>query len=185
MEEKLFLEALAIVNSSARLPDTAHDEVLPGIFLSEASTAKNKHLLGEMGITHIINCCEGVARTQVATGPVYYEQPMSYFGIPGMDIATFDMSIHFEATHKFIKDGLASGGRVLVHCKEGISRSATVVIAHLMQTGVPVVEAVRHVKQRRRIFPNDGFLRQLVAFELTLRPVSTPTGAAVPVSESV
>ncbi len=79
---------------------------------------------------------------------------------------------------RLIEEALACGGRVLVHCKEGISRSATIVVAHLMQTGVPMLEALAHVKKRRSVFPNDGFLRQLAAFELQLRTVSDADSAA-------
>ena len=34
---------------------------------------------------------------------------------------------------RFMKNAFATGGRVLVHCYAGISRSATTVIAYLMK----------------------------------------------------
>ena len=60
-----------------------------------------------------------------------------------------------------------------MHCFAGVSRSATIVIAYLMQElGMSLVDAMQHVrKQRYFINPNDGFRRQLQAFqrELTLK----------------
>lgn len=60
-----------------------------------------------------------------------------------------------------------SGGRVLVHCQAGISRSATICLAYLMHTQrVKLDEAFDFVKQRRQVIsPNLAFLGQLLQFE--------------------
>lgn len=61
-------------------------------------------------------------------------------------------------------------GRILVHCAVGVSRSATLVLAYLMiQHRMPLVEAIKTVKDHRGIIPNRGFLRQLVALDNALR----------------
>jgi atypical dual specificity phosphatase len=52
--------------------------------------------------------------------------------------------------------------KLLVHCVMGRSRSATLFLAYLMICkNMTVVDAVDHVKRRRRIIPNWGFLKQL------------------------
>ena len=43
-----------------------------------------------------------------------------------------DIARHFEDAHAFITDGLRSGSSVLVHCRAGISRSASVVVSYVM-----------------------------------------------------
>lgn len=60
-----------------------------------------------------------------------------------------------------------SGGRVLVHCQAGISRSATICLAYLMHTQrVRLDEAFDFVKQRRHVIsPNLAFMGQLLQFE--------------------
>ena len=60
-----------------------------------------------------------------------------------------------------------SGGRVLVHCQAGISRSATICLAYLMHTQrVKLDEAFDFVKQRRQVIsPNLAFMGQLLQFE--------------------
>lgn len=60
-----------------------------------------------------------------------------------------------------------SGGRVLVHCQAGISRSATICLAYLMHTQrVKLDEAFDFVKRRRQVIsPNLGFMGQLLQFE--------------------
>lgn len=168
--KKLFNEAQAIIDSCHILPNTAYDEIVSNVFLSEVSFAKNTYGLHKLGITHIVNCCEGNAPTQVPTCAAYYEDKFSYLGIPCIDTETYNISQHFESTYEFINNALIQNGRVLVHCREGISRSATIVIAYLMYRGVDMLQAVRSVKDRRSIFPNDGFLQQLAILEVTLRP---------------
>lgn len=50
----------------------------------------------------------------------------------------------------------------MVHCREGISRSATLALAYLMiKKGLKAQEAMRTVRAQREIIPNDGFLQQL------------------------
>lgn len=60
-----------------------------------------------------------------------------------------------------------SGGRVLVHCQAGISRSATICLAYLMQAQrVRLDEAFDFVKRRRQVIsPNLAFMGQLLQFE--------------------
>ncbi|KAL1264827.1 hypothetical protein QQF64_005182 [Cirrhinus molitorella] len=60
--------------------------------------------------------------------------------------------------------------RVLVHCAVGVSRSASLVVAYLMiHQHLSLLDAIKAVKQRRWIFPNRGFLKQLRALDATLR----------------
>lgn len=53
-------------------------------------------------------------------------------------------------------------GKVLVHCREGYSRSTTLVLAYLMTCcHMTVQDALRHVRRLREVGPNEGFLQQL------------------------
>lgn len=68
---------------------------------------------------------------------------------------------------QFIDSALASGGRVLVHCGDGISRSPAVVTAYVMcQLALPHDEAFAYVQQRRFcVSPNQGFHHQIEAYQ--------------------
>lgn len=60
-------------------------------------------------------------------------------------------------------------GKILVHCQVGISRSATIVLAYLMlKQNMTLVEAIKKVKDERGIYPNQGFLRQLINLHIKL-----------------
>ena len=53
-------------------------------------------------------------------------------------------------------------GKVYVHCQQGVSRSATIVLSFLMQKRqMKLMDAVKCVRDKREIFPNEGFQKQL------------------------
>lgn len=71
----------------------------------------------------------------------------------------------------FVTDSVRRcGGKILVHCKAGISRSATICIAYLMvHKSLTLDQAFDHVRSRREIIsPNMSFMQQLFEFERML-----------------
>lgn len=82
------------------------------------------------------------------------------------DLPKEDLLKYMDETKQFIDEGL-SKGVVLVHCYYGVSRSATVVIAYIMQKyTLSYSEAFEKVKAKRSIvFPNQGFVAQLKLYK--------------------
>uniref|UniRef100_A0A8C4ZU65 Dual specificity protein phosphatase n=1 Tax=Gadus morhua TaxID=8049 RepID=A0A8C4ZU65_GADMO len=121
----------------------------------------------KMGVTHVLNAAEGT-RNSVNTGADYYDDmAVVYFGLVAVDVVGFDLSQYFYSAAKFIHEALHT---LLVHCVMGRSRSATLFLAYLMiYHNMTVVDAVDHVKQRRRIIPNWGFLKQLRQLDESLQ----------------
>lgn len=68
---------------------------------------------------------------------------------------------------------LSGAARVFVHCAVGVSRSASIVLAYLMiHQHHSLLEAILKVKERRWIFPNSGFLKQLRTLDVKLQEAS-------------
>jgi len=119
----------------------------------------------ELGITHVLSVC-----------PEYPSKGPRHLCIPVQDSEYEDLLIHLPQACHFIQTALDAGGKVLVHCVMGISRSVTVVCAFLMETRhMSSINALSYVKKRRpQIHPNYGFIKQLKVFEETgYRPSST------------
>merc|ERR1719329_1862725 len=81
----------------------------------------------------------------------------------------------------FLQKYLQPNARILVHCAIGVNRSATIVVAWLMDSrGWSLDEAFRFVESRRPIVdPVDGHMDQLEAFQQARLQLVPP---AVPVS---
>ncbi|XP_064611978.1 dual specificity protein phosphatase 3-like [Liolophura sinensis] len=145
------------------VPKDNYNEVYPNILLGNRHVAKDKALLQQLEVTHVLNAAQGVKFNQIPTSQDFYEDvSIQYLGIPAMDISTYKMSKHFEEAAEFIDKALSSGGKVFVHCMMGVSRSATLIIAYLMmKKQMTVTDSIMQIRSKRAIFPNDGFLLQL------------------------
>jgi hypothetical protein len=124
------------------------------------------------GVGAIINCTPHI--------PCYHRRTMiQYCQIPVRDHAGADMlTTHYlqEAT-SFLNGRLRQGMSVLVHCEMGVSRSATVCIAYLMQYhNMTRDQAYIILKQRRpSINPNEGFWQQLLLWQHQHRTAASIT----------
>ncbi|KAM9804183.1 dual specificity phosphatase 29-like [Neosynchiropus ocellatus] len=147
------------------------NQVWPSIYIGDEKTALERPGLRELGITHVLNAAEG-KWNNVLTGPDYYcDMNVRYFGVEADDKPTFNISQFFGSAAHFIHEALSlPENKILVHCVMGRSRSATLVLAYLMMKhNLTVVDAIEHVRQRRCILPNHGFLKQLRALDISLQ----------------
>ncbi|XP_064635492.1 dual specificity protein phosphatase 3-like [Lineus longissimus] len=145
------------------LPNEAYHEVYPSIFLGEASAAKSRHLLKRLGVTHVLNAAKGKGQFWVDTGKAFYREfGMEFLGIEATDTLNFKLNEHFDEAADFIDNAIKSKGKVMANCVQGVSRSATLVLAYLMlKCKMTAQDAVRTVRDQREISPNAGFLQQL------------------------
>ena len=112
----------------------------------------------------------GVVRIVNATShePCHFQgQGIDYLHVDIDDNENAKIGKYFTECSAFIADGLDAGGAVLVHCQAGISRSATLVIAFLMERrGRSLKDALDQVCAARAVAkPNKGFMAALEEYE--------------------
>lgn len=90
-----------------------------------------------------------------------------YLNIRVYDDEKTDLLKYWDNTFKYITKAKKEGSKVLVHCKMGVSRSASVVIAYAMKAmNWNFEKALNHVKEKRNcIKPNTSFLAQLETYQ--------------------
>jgi hypothetical protein len=137
-------------------------EIVPNLYLGDVYAAHNTRELKKRNITHIVTCTVGVA-------PPFPEN-FQYMHLKILDCAGEKIHEHFKETSEFISNAIKDGGKVLVHCIRGVSRSATIVCAHLMTNmNLGPQEAVATVRAKRPIArPNYGFMIQLEMYHAEL-----------------
>ncbi|KAM3867867.1 dual specificity protein phosphatase 26-like [Diretmus argenteus] len=142
------------------------DEVWPRLYIGDQRSAENRADLSMHRISHILNAAHSNRRGRPE---IYRSMNLTYMGVEARDSSDFDMSVNFQTAADFIHRSLSGGGRVLVHCHVGVSRSATLVLAYLMlKQNLTLVEAICVVKEHRGVVPNRGFLRQLIKLDVQL-----------------
>ena len=125
-----------------------------GLYLGNIDAAENITLLKQHSIGAVLTVA-------ARTGVTYHKHQIhTHEVIKADDVETFELRVHFAKIIGFIEEHLKKTN-VLVHCFAGISRSATAVIAYLMQCrGLTLDQALLYCKAKRKVTnPNPGFVR--------------------------
>ncbi|XP_040905371.1 dual specificity protein phosphatase family protein [Toxotes jaculatrix] len=171
LHDLALIKELELILDSCSLELTPVDEVWPDLYIGNVAVAQNRKTLNKLGITHVMNAAHS---KQGSIGDQsFYGNTCVYYGIPAEDSDHFDLSQYFKPAADFIHKALKSkDGKVLVHCIMGVSRSATLVLAYLiLRQRLSLRDALRHVVQKRAIYPNRNFLSLLLKLDeqLTLK----------------
>lgn len=118
--------------------------------------------LKNMKITHILSITDNAKPTDIEINNFIVHHIQLKDDIIGVDIYKY-----FNSTNTLINDILKkNNNKLLVHCAAGASRSATLIISHLMNNGMTMDNALAYVKKCRSIVnPNISFIKQLREYE--------------------
>ncbi|XP_039761172.1 dual specificity protein phosphatase 1B-like isoform X2 [Pararge aegeria] len=138
-----------------------YSQIIPGLYLSNARAACDRNVLKQLKITHLLT-----VETHRLPKSTFVNNNISYLFIRANDTPSTNLLSYFPMANSFIEEGLQKGN-VLVHCHFGVSRSATLVIAYIMEKYQMSFEKAYHfVRQKRRfINPNPGFVAQLKEYQ--------------------
>ncbi|XP_044753913.1 protein phosphatase Slingshot isoform X3 [Coccinella septempunctata] len=136
----------------------APTEIFEHVYLGSEWNASNFEELRKNGVGHILNVTKEIDN--------FFPGTFDYLNIRVYDDEKTDLLKHWDDTFKYITKARNAGSKVLVHCKMGVSRSASVVIAYAMKAyNWDFKTAWKHVKGKRTcIKPNTAFLAQLETY---------------------
>ncbi|TTU11748.1 Dual specificity phosphatase 28 [Bagarius yarrelli] len=137
-------------------------KITDSLFVSNARAACSDEILQ----TEAVTLCINVSRQQPCPS-----DRITTLRVPVYDDPNEDLHAHFDRCADVILREAARGGRTVVYCKNGRSRSATICIAFLMKhQSLSLSEAYKVVKSARSVVePNPGFWAQLKQYEQELK----------------
>lgn len=121
----------------------------------------NEHRLNKYGITHVLNTATELKDFQYPSGIT------NILRVEMKDSASENLLKYIDQCIDYIHMVRNNGGKVLVHCIAGMSRSVSVCLAYLVKyDNMTLKDAYDHVfNERRFIHPNQGFWKSLISFE--------------------
>ncbi|KAH9705618.1 Dual specificity protein phosphatase PHS1 [Citrus sinensis] len=184
------LERITLISEAANTERPS--SITSSLFIGGALAARSVYTLKHLGITHILCLCANEIGQSDSQFPDLFKYknfsvkcfipysiyrvvkcfvPYSTYRAESIsDNEDTNISSIFEEASDFIDHVEQTGGRVLVHCFEGRSRSATLVLAYLMlRKNFTLLQAWNTLKRvHRRAQPNDGFAKILLELDRKL-----------------
>ncbi|XP_077133113.1 dual specificity protein phosphatase 12 isoform X2 [Ranitomeya variabilis] len=134
--------------------------VLPGLYIGSVSAATDVPSLQGAGISHILT----VDSTEQCDLQGSFQKKFIHL----LDDSSADLLSHLPECLQFLKDALKyPGSCALVHCHAGVSRSAAVIAAYMMNTTRCTFDEAYQTLQLKKsdIKIHDEFVNQLAIFE--------------------
>ncbi|KAJ3123859.1 hypothetical protein HK098_001604 [Nowakowskiella sp. JEL0407] len=135
-------------------------EIIPGLYCGPVQSAKNKEKLIQNQITHIL-CIRD--RLEAKFVKPQFPGEFQYDVIEVSESPLQNLISYFPQAFSFIDHALKSGGKILVHCNSGVSRSPAFVVAYIMETRKWSYEQAFSLVQGKRFCmnPHESFKSQL------------------------
>ena len=141
------------------------DRVISNLYIGNVYTALNINILTQNNINAVMNCSKDI--------PFIEDDSIKRtFRLSIEDDERTEsmkiMSANIDCCVDFVRECILNNLNVFVHCRAGVQRSASVVIAYLMKyRGLKLIEATHYLKTIRPcIFePNAHFIKPLEEYE--------------------
>jgi len=156
-EFKAFTDAVFVMKMTQ--VDVTPAGILPFLFVGSIGTAYSLSEILKHGIDHVL-CLSNKSR-------LCFPDKLTYLKVDVTDSPDEDITQHFDVCFNFIERAKSKGGKCLVHCFQGKSRSIAICCAYLIKTlGLSLEEALSTIKSLRPLAePNSGFVKKLQQYQ--------------------
>lgn len=139
-------------------------QILNWMFLGTFKNASNLEEIQLFNFKYILNCAFEIKDIKIP-------KSIKYCHIDLTDSETIDITQYFDQAFNFIETARKKKEKILIHCKFGISRSASIIIGYFIKyKGYTTSSALEFLKSKRPIVnPNRGFLSQLYSYEYNIK----------------
>lgn len=145
-------------------PILQYCQVTPQLFVGSQFNALGKLLLESQGVNACVNM--RLERDDAAYGLAMAK----YLYLPTLDDDAPSLE-HLDQGVTFIREILAGGGKVYIHCGAGVGRAPTMAAAYLMAEGHSLEEALALIRRARPFITiTEPQLTQLKQYEARLHP---------------
>lgn len=127
-------------------------QITEQIWLGGENDANDMNFRKEQGITHILTIGDDLE--------VKETEEIEWMEVIVEDSEEADLAQYFDQFNNFIDIAVTSGGKILVHCLMGKSRSVSALIAYFMKKeGKEFAEVYRWLRTKRKwVSPNQNFI---------------------------
>ena len=139
-----------------------------GLYIGSLSAAMNLAALTKFRITHILSVLHDWRIGEEKKNDGRFRR--KFIEVEDSAASAKQLAESFQNSRQWIRDAIWGGGRVLVHCHAGISRSATIVCSYMMfnkcmsvDDALSVIRVVRPI-----VMPNSSFFPYLRTLERTI-----------------
>jgi protein-tyrosine phosphatase len=134
-------------------------ELVPGLLIGSAPSARARRQLSRLGITRVVDLrAETHAADPWGDDIAVTRLPIADGRAPDLD----DLDAVVSAIDRWLSDG----ERVLVHCHAGIGRTGAIACALLVARGHDLADSYRLVTERRpAVAPTQAQLEALMAYQ--------------------
>eukprot|EP00927_Polykrikos_kofoidii_P030536 TRINITY_DN26260_c0_g1_i1.p1 TRINITY_DN26260_c0_g1~~TRINITY_DN26260_c0_g1_i1.p1 ORF type:complete len:403 (-),score=67.71 TRINITY_DN26260_c0_g1_i1:66-1274(-) len=138
------------------------DVIIPNLYLGGITATADPQALVDQGFRAVCCCCRELEFPEAD-----FCKDLEYFRVDVEDISREPIDLFFPEATEFIHSFISREEKVLVHCRAGVSRSGSTVIAYLMDYhGYTLHDAFFLAKSHRSIVtPNIGFMEKLGEYE--------------------
>ena len=150
-------------------PLATYSRITQQIYVGPQYRRRGRRRLAQWGITGVVNM--RIEYDDAAHNLLVGR----YCHLPTVDDAAPTLE-QLEQGVVFMRQVIAEGGKVYIHCAGGVGRAPTMAVAYFVRHGLSVDDAIRLIKRSRPFInitpPQMECLRRFEAIELARQPVS-------------